>query len=765
MNVAPGHHPDPPSRPLRVLNLIDGLSGGGSERVLCDTVRLTDSTQIRHFVSTASPEWLGNFEYAAELRAAGVYINRPPGKQILPVFALRLMAKLRDFMRGDPSEHKSGWRPPIRFFAQFGTLVISFPRAAFATVRTRPDVIHAHTFYSFVHATILGRMLRIPVIHTMPCLFVQMSDAGVSWLPHYYKWSRRMVSRYFTSYPKELLGIGVEAKRIVVLYSVLDISSVQLVRAQREAHRQDILRRLAIPPDSVLALAVGRLHTSKGQSKAISALSLLADRFPNLHLLILGDGLERVSLENQIRSLGLVNRVHLPGFISNLLPYYAAADIYLRTYLFEGDNLSSLQALAMGVPAVGFDTNRETDVLRDAQAGLLVPPGDERALAGALDEVLSLPDRGAALGAAGAAHLDSKFDVHRLIEALEKNYRELARPLPRYAPFKRFKAPLLWMAKLITTVAITSYVLTRVVNWPSIAHAAASFPKTALAELALLVLLQRILLAWQTRIALAHAQVVLGTFRVFHIHLVTSFLSIVLPGDLAGAAVSWHMFSKDSGRRAATAATLVYLRLVGLSLLVLASAFGIFIEPRLLVSHAQILVLAAAVVVGLPTLSFLSPAIARSLERISLLVTSHISWLRLRSAFAGFWLSVHEFSTMHRRTQGAIWFAAVGSYALAVAGGLVAMRASHMQAPLISIVWLMPVITLASLVPFTLAGFGVRELGVVALMGRWYQVPVEQSVLFSLALGTVGVVVSVGFGGVAFLVEGIAIRRTPSISR
>ena len=81
--------------------------------------------------------------------------------------------------------------------------------------------------------------------------------------------------------------------------------------------------------------------------------------------------------------------------------------------------------------------------------------------------------------------------------------------------------------------------------------------------------------------------------------------------------------------------------------------------------------------------------------------------------------------------------------------------------PFISIVWLIPVITLASLVPFTLAGFGVRELGVATLMSHWYSVPVEQSVLFSLALGTIGVIVSVGFGGVAFLFEGVAVRRSP----
>jgi hypothetical protein len=175
-------------------------------------------------------------------------------------------------------------------------------------------------------------------------------------------------------------------------------------------------------------------------------------------------------------------------------------------------------------------------------------------------------------------------------------------------------------------------------------------------------------------------------------------------------------------------------------------------------------VLSAAAIVGLPTLCFLSPSIARKLEKLSILITTRIPWKALRSASASFWSSVHEFSKMPARTQTTIWTAGIGAYALAMAGVLVAMRSAHMEAPIVAIVWLMPIITLASLVPFTVAGFGVRELGVAALMSHWYGVPIERSVLFSLALGTVSVIVSVGFGGAAFLFEAVAVRRNQAIA-
>ncbi len=146
----------------------------------------------------------------------------------------------------------------------------------------------------------------------------------------------------------------------------------------------------------------------------------------------------------------------------------------------------------------------------------------------------------------------------------------------------------------------------------------------------------RWVVAWQTRLALGHAGVPLTTRRVFNIHLITSFFSVVLPGELAGAAVSWHLFSRDSGRRAQTAAALIYLRLIGFFMLVIIGAVGLFVEPRLLALHAHWAVLVVGVAVGFPLLSFYSPAVARILKRITDAVTGRLPWISLRSAFVSF---------------------------------------------------------------------------------------------------------------------------------
>ena len=107
------------------------------------------------------------------------------------------------------------------------------------------------------------------------------------------------------------------------------------------------------------------------------------------------------SLEARTRELGAAAHVHLAGFHANPLPYYAAADIYLRTPIFEADNLSSYQAMALAVPVVGFDTGAETELLRQVGHGIIVPNRDPSALAKAAADILTLPDAGRSLGERG----------------------------------------------------------------------------------------------------------------------------------------------------------------------------------------------------------------------------------------------------------------------------------------------------------------------------------------------------------------------------
>jgi glycosyltransferase involved in cell wall biosynthesis len=99
--------------------------------------------------------------------------------------------------------------------------------------------------------------------------------------------------------------------------------------------------------------------------------------------------------------------------------------VYLRTTLLEADNQSSYQAMAMGLPVVGFDTRASTELIADVGHGALVEKGDTAGMATALVGFLTSPDRGAAFGERGRAYARHELGIDRTIAMFTATYEEL----------------------------------------------------------------------------------------------------------------------------------------------------------------------------------------------------------------------------------------------------------------------------------------------------------------------------------------------------
>ena len=296
----------------------------------------------------------------------------------------------------------------------------------------KPDVVHTHGFYSFKFGLAFKTFFRRPTVHIVPALFSQMEAQGTGWLVNHYRRFHRHVDCFAldAGYRNELLSIGVPANKLLAIDGTLDLDAIAPVRADRERHRREVRRKLNIPDDSIIALSVGRLDPSKGHSYALEALPAMLEQFPNLHWIVLGEGEHRRELEKRIAELGVAQNAHLIGFDPQPLSYYAAADVYLRTTTMEGENISSRQAIAMGIPAVGFDTCCDTDLIAKLGHGTLVPNADAAALAAATCAILSTPDRGAAIGARGIDYCKAHMGIQKHVDDLTSLYTQLQRTHP-----------------------------------------------------------------------------------------------------------------------------------------------------------------------------------------------------------------------------------------------------------------------------------------------------------------------------------------------
>jgi len=154
-------------------------------------------------------------------------------------------------------------------------------------------------------------------------------------------------------------------------------------RAFRPPNEADLRKRANI------VLACGRLAPTKNFSLLLRAFALVKPR--DARLVIIGEGAERPLLETEIRRLGLIGRVEMPGYIKEPWAYYAHARCMAVSSLTESFGMALVEAMAHGLPVVSTDCGGPREVLDNGRLGPLVGRDDEVGLASAITSALANP--------------------------------------------------------------------------------------------------------------------------------------------------------------------------------------------------------------------------------------------------------------------------------------------------------------------------------------------------------------------------------------
>ena len=167
-------------------------------------------------------------------------------------------------------------------------------------------------------------------------------------------------------------------------------NSIRLQPKPAADELNELRRRLGVAEGERMVLSVGRLSQEKAHADLIEAFKLLRATNPDLNckLLIVGDGTERASLETAARASGQNDRITFAGQVSNVQPFYAAADVFVLPSHSEGSPNVLLEAMAAEVPIVATAVGGVPEIVADEESALLVPPKNRPALAAAIDRVL-----------------------------------------------------------------------------------------------------------------------------------------------------------------------------------------------------------------------------------------------------------------------------------------------------------------------------------------------------------------------------------------
>jgi glycosyltransferase involved in cell wall biosynthesis len=332
-----------------------------------------------------------------------------------------------DFADDEKNVHRSPGLPLVDtgFYFSF-----SYSPQAKSLLRSM-DVVHVHhPFLSGRLAVRYCRPLRIPIVftnHTRYDLYMQtylpiLADGlGETFLQAYLPSFCRDVDLVIS--PSQ--GMEAVLRRLGVDSHVEVVpNGVELDRF-REIPACRTREELGFSNDQVLLVYVGRLAPEKNLHFLMHAFYGVAQAYPQVGLLMIGDGPERQELEEEARRVGMVERIHFTGMVpyADLPGYLRVADAFVTASITEGHPLSIIEAMAAGLPALGIVSPGVADTIQDDVTGLL-SPDDLAAFTAKLSRLVTEHDTRQRMGA--AAHTAAEaYAIERTSQMLAECYENL----------------------------------------------------------------------------------------------------------------------------------------------------------------------------------------------------------------------------------------------------------------------------------------------------------------------------------------------------
>lgn len=370
----------------RVVYLIDSLGWGGAERLLLQYLPHLQANGFDPVVAVMH-ERSGN-PVADEIRRFGIPVDTVP------------VERLRD--------------------------VTAIPRIARYLRRRGADIVHTQLEFADALGTVAARLVGIPAVSTLHTVS-EPERWGRAW------WRNRLGDLVLGSLSGAIISVSDEARRhyeahrpyprrrLVTVRNGIDLTAFERVEGDGEAVRAE----LGIAADARVIATVAVLRPDKGLQHMVRAMPEIGARHPEAVYLVVGDGDHRAELEREVARQGVAGRVLFAGSRTDVPRILSACEVFVLPTLQDALPTVLAEAAAAGVPIVASRVGGVPEMCIDGRNGILVPPADQHALAGACCRLLGDGPSAERMGREGRVVARERFDIAAQAARLTDVYRRV----------------------------------------------------------------------------------------------------------------------------------------------------------------------------------------------------------------------------------------------------------------------------------------------------------------------------------------------------
>jgi glycosyltransferase involved in cell wall biosynthesis len=294
--------------------------------------------------------------------------------------------------------------------------------------REKPDLVHTHGSLS---GRIAARLRRIPVVYTKHGLVRMSGQTGLPPTGPLARFVNKNAAKLLAdrviavseAVRKELEESGIPPSMITVIPNGIEL------RLYKPGARKSSEQQPAGPDKAgICSPIIGtlcRLSPEKGLDTLIDAAKLVITSCPSARFVIAGTGILEKELQKKILDLRLEPYVRMIGFVDDVPGFLGGLDVFVLPSNSEAIGLAVIEAMASGLPVVATRVGGVPEAVIDGITGLLVPPGQPKALAQAISRLIVDPDLAESMGAAGRKRAETMFDAEAAAERTVAVYTEV----------------------------------------------------------------------------------------------------------------------------------------------------------------------------------------------------------------------------------------------------------------------------------------------------------------------------------------------------